>query len=171
MNPFLFSDEQGMFRDSVRRLAERAFRDSYLERAKCEEFPRQAYGELAANGLLGLGLPEALGGSGANQVTMGIAAEEIARADFNMGMLVFYGIVTSGLVRLLADESERAVWTGAVARGERVVCAGFTEPGGGSDLAAIKLRATPDGDGWRLHGEKTSVTVGPHADAAVVLAN
>ena len=169
--PFLFTEEQEMFRDSVRRLATRAFRDSYLERARCEDFPRAAHRELATNGLLALGLPESLGGSAASQVTMGIATEEIARADFNMAMLVFYGVVSSRLAERLADERERDVWVRAIASGERVVCAGFTEPGGGSDLAALKLRAVPDGDGWRLHGEKTSVTVGPHSDAIVVLAN
>src|SRR5262249_40400672 len=97
--------------------------------------------------------------------------EEIARADFNMAMLLFYGVVTSRMLEFLADQGERVSWTRAVARGDRMVCAGFTEPSGGSDLAALKLRATPDADGWRLHGEKTSVTIGPHADAVVVLAN
>jgi cyclohexanecarboxyl-CoA dehydrogenase len=170
MSSFLFTEEQEMFRETVRRLATRAFRDSYLERARSERFPSEAYAELAANGLLGLGLPTDLGGSGADAVTMGLAVEEIARADFNMGMLIFYGIVGAGLAAALADEGERRDWTRGVASGEKIVCGAFTEPGGGSDLAALRLRAMADGDGWRLTGEKTSVTLGPHADAAVVLA-
>ncbi len=57
-----------------------------------------------------------------------------------------------------------------VARAERLLCAGFTEPRGGSDLQGLRLRAERDGDGWRLTGEKTSVTTSPHADAAIILA-
>src|SRR5205823_3343647 len=102
--------------------------------------------------------------------TMGIAIEEVAHADFNMAMSLFYGFVNSAMVAALPDENERRHWTRAVASGEKLVCGAFTEPGGASDLGAIRLRATADGDGWRLSGEKTSVTVGPHADAAIVLA-
>ena len=170
MSSFLFSEEQEIFRESVRRLATRAFRDSYLERAVSERFPRETYAELAANGLLGMGLPPELGGQGADPITVGIAVEEIAHADFNMGMLAFYGVGGAEFAAALEDDEERVRWTRDVVRGERIVCGAFTESGGGSDLRNLRLRAVADGDGWRLHGEKTSVTLGSHADAALVLA-
>src|SRR6266542_1497535 len=81
MTPFMFTDEQEMFRDTVRRLAQAEFRDGYLERATSSEYPRAALAVLAKNGLLGLAVPEELGGQAAEFVTMGIAIEELARAD------------------------------------------------------------------------------------------
>jgi len=168
--PFSFSEEQEMFRETVERLAQAEFREGYLARATSSEYPRDALKVLAANGLLSLAIPEALGGQGASAVTMGIAIEALAHADFNVSYVAFNSILTGGLVSRLLPPDERAAWAGGIARGERVLCAGFTEPRGGSDLPGLRLRAERDGDGWRLTGEKTSVTTGPHADAAIVLA-
>jgi cyclohexanecarboxyl-CoA dehydrogenase len=167
---FCFSEEQESFRESVRRFGREKLRDGYLTRAKSEAFPLDAYRALAEAGLLGLGLPAELGGAGADHVTMGIAVEEVARADFNLGMYEFYGVTMPETLRSLADPAERQDWCRAFVRGERLACGAFTEPAGGSDLKALKVRAVRDGDGWRLSGEKTSVTIGPHAHAASVLA-
>src|SRR5439155_11320436 len=132
--------------------------------------PRDAYRALDDGGHLGLGLPPDLGGAGADHVTMGIAVEEVARADFNLGMYEFYGVTMPETLRTLSDPVERREWCDAFVRGERLACGAFTEPSGGSDLKALRLRAVRDGDGWRLSGEKTSVTIGPHAHGASVLA-
>ena len=109
MAAFMFTEEQEMFRDTVRRLADAQFRDGYLERATSSEYPRAALAVLAKNGLLGLAVPEEFGGQAAEFVTMGIAIEELARADFNVSYVTFNSILTGGLVsRLLpADERER----------------------------------------------------------------
>ena len=169
-SPFLFSEEQDMFRETVGRLAQTEFRDGYLARASSSEYPRDAMTTLAKNGLLSLAIPEELGGQAADAVTMGIAIEELARADFNVSYVAFNSILTGGLVSRLLAADEREEWARAVAHGERVLCAGFTEPRGGSDLQGLRLRAERDGDGWRLTGEKTSVTTSPHSDAAIILA-
>jgi len=169
-SPFLFSEEHEMFRDTVGRLAQAEFRDGYLERATSSEYPRDALKVLAKNGLLSLAIPEELGGQGADAVTMGIAIEELARADFNVSYVAFNSILTGGLVSRLLAPDERDRWARGVARGESVLCAGFTEPRGGSDLQGLRLRAERDGDGWRLTGEKTSVTTSPHSNAAIILA-
>src|SRR5262245_12189481 len=170
MSPFTFTEEQEMFRDTVRRLAEVEFREGYPERATSSEYPRAALAVLAKNGLVGLAVAEELGGQAAEFVTMGIAIEELARADFNVSYVAFNSILTGGLVSRLLPAEERGPWARSVVRGERVLAAGFTEPRGGSDLQGLRLRAERDGDGWRLTGEKTSVTTGPHADAAIILA-
>ena len=169
-SPFLFSEEHEMYRETVARLAQAEFREGYLERATTSEYPRDALKVLAQNGLLSLAVPEALGGQEADAVTMGIAIEELARADFNVSYVAFNSILTGGLVSRLLPDDEKKRWGQAVARGERVLCAGFTEPRGGSDLQGLRLRAERDGDGWRLTGEKTSVTTSPHSDAAIILA-
>ena len=168
--PSLFSEEQEMFRETIARLAQAEFREGYLERATGSEYPREALKVLAQNDLLSMAIPEELGGQGASAVTMGIAIEELARADFNISYVAFNAILTGGLVSRLLPREEREPWARGVARAERLLCAGFTEPGGGSDLQGLRLRAERDGDGWRLTGEKTSVTTSPHADAAIILA-
>ena len=168
--PCMFSDEQEMFRETVGRLAQAEFREGYLQRATSSEYPRGALEVLAKNGLLSLAMPEDVGGQDASAVTMGIAIEELARADFNVSYVAFNSILTGGLVSRLLPPEERDPWARGIARAERLLCAGFTEPRGGSDLQGLRLRAERDGDGWRLSGEKTSVTTSPHADAAIVLA-
>jgi cyclohexanecarboxyl-CoA dehydrogenase len=170
MSPFMFTEEQEMFRDTVRRLAEAEFRDGYLERATSSEYPRAALAVLAKNGLLGLAVSEEFGGQAAEFVTMGIAIEELARADFNVSYVAFNSILTGGLVSRLLPVEERGPWVRGIVRGERILAAGFTEPRGGSDLQGLRLRAERHGDGWRLTGEKTSVTTSPHAEAAIILA-
>jgi len=169
-SPFSFTEEQEMFRETVARLSKAEFYEGYLERAKSSEYPRAALKTLAQNGLLGLAIPEELGGQGADAITMGIAIEEIARADFNVSYVAFNSILTGGLVSRLLEGEERERWARGVAGGELVVCAGFTEPRGGSDLQGLRVRADRDGDGWRVTGEKTSVTTSPHSDAAIILA-
>jgi cyclohexanecarboxyl-CoA dehydrogenase len=168
--PCVFSEEQEMFRETVGRLAQAEFREGYLQRATSAEYPRDALKVLAKNGLLSMAIPEEVDGQGASAVTMGIAIEELARADFNVSYVAFNAILTGGLVSRLLPREEREPWAHGIARAERLLCAGFTEPRGGSDLQGLRLRAERDGDGWRLTGEKTSVTTSPHADAAIILA-
>jgi cyclohexanecarboxyl-CoA dehydrogenase len=168
--PCFFSEEQDMFRDTVARLAQAEFREGYLERATSTEYPRDALKVLANNGLLSMAISEELGGQSASAITMGIAIEELARADFNVSYVAFNAILTGGLASRLLPRGEREPWARAISRAERLLCAGFTEPRGGSDLQGLRLRAERDGDGWRLTGEKTSVTTSPHADAAIILA-
>jgi cyclohexanecarboxyl-CoA dehydrogenase len=168
--PSLFSEEQEMFRETIARLAQAEFRERYLERATSSEYPRDALEVLAKNDLLSLAIPEELGGQAASAITMGIAIEELAHADFNVSYVAFNAILTAGLASRLLPREERERWARGVARAERLLCAGFTEPRGGSDLQGLRLRAERDGDGWRLTGEKTSVTTSPHADAAIILA-
>ena len=170
MTPFMFTEEQEMFRETVRRLAETEFRDGYLARATSSDYPRAPLAVLAKNGLLGLAIPDEHGGQMADFITMGIAIEELARADFNVAYVAFNSILTGGLVSRLLPPDEGSAWARSVARGERLLAAGFTEPRGGSDLQGLRLRAERHGDGWKLTGEKTSVTTSPHADAAIILA-
>ncbi|MFC3244481.1 acyl-CoA dehydrogenase family protein [Gordonia humi] len=100
----------------------------------------------------------------------GIAAEEVGRADFNAGYLIINtALISDILVRNCTDE-QKAAWLPAIASGETVPCIMITEPEHGTDAAALGLKAVPTDDGWRLSGEKTSITLGMAADRAVVLA-
>ncbi len=121
-------------------------------------------------GLLGLRIPEAYGGGEADCVTTGIAHEEIAYGDFNMAYLVLLASLVGDVLTNACDEDQRARFLPSIAAGEAVPALALTEPDHGSDAAHLRMRAERDGDGWRLVGEKTSITLGLHADTALVFA-
>jgi cyclohexanecarboxyl-CoA dehydrogenase len=164
---FTFSDEQDLFRESVRGFARSRFADSYHARAQSDEFPAEAYQQLVDQGLLGLMLPERLGGQDADAMAYAIAMEELSWADVNLAEMM----LLESTVALILTGSEVAEEAAAgIAAGTRHVGLGLTEPGGGSDAAGVTTRAVPEDGGWRLFGEKTSVTAAPHLDSAVVFA-
>ncbi len=165
---FDFSDEHKAFRKTVRRMAQDNFAKDYLERAQKEEFPRAALETLAKHGLLGLSVPEKFGGPEADPISVGIAIEEMARADFNLTYMVFLTAVMGKFVHFL-DKEEKEDWAKDCLSGRRLLCVGITEPECGSDAAAIRCRATKTDGGYVLNGEKTSVTMGPHADTLFAL--
>ncbi|WP_020099392.1 acyl-CoA dehydrogenase family protein [Mycobacterium sp. 360MFTsu5.1] len=167
--PFTLDEDHLAFQQEVRKLARREFLDTYLPRANSTEFPYAELKQLAQANLTTLSLSEELGGQGADLLAVGLACEEIAYADPNMGYILFS---TNSLVTLLAEHPSPAVaaWANAVGSGDALGCWAVTEPGAGSDAGAMSTKAVPVDGGWRLTGEKTSVTQAPHANIAVVLA-
>jgi cyclohexanecarboxyl-CoA dehydrogenase len=165
--PFTFSDEHELFRDSVRGFARSKLADGYLERATSDAFPEDAFALLAGQGLVGMTAPEHVGGQAADPMSYGIAVEELAWADFNLAEMVFS---SSLLVLLLTGSQAAEDAAAAVVAGTRQIALALTEPGAGSDAASLSTRALPVEGGWRLYGEKTSITAAPHADCAVAFA-
>jgi cyclohexanecarboxyl-CoA dehydrogenase len=169
VNPFVLGEDHLAFQRSVRDLARTEFLPGYRERAAREQFPHQEVKRLAAAGLLALTLDEDRGGQGADLLALGLASEEVGYADPNLGYVLF---ATNLLVTLLDGHPQPAVreWAARIAAGDALGCFAVTEPDGGSDAAALRTRAERVAGGWRLTGEKTSVTQAPDADVAVVLA-
>lgn len=168
-NAFILDDEHVSFQQSIRKFARQEFLDGYLERAATTEFPYKELKKLAQANLTNLSLPEDKGGQGADLLALGLACEEISYADPNMGYILFS---TNSLVTLLAEHPSPAVnsWASTIAAGDALGCWGVTEPGAGSDAGNMTTKAERVEGGWRLTGEKTSVTQAPHADIAIVLA-
>ncbi len=166
---FALTPEQEAFAKAVREFAPRELAPGYLQRAQRDAFPRDVYRRMGELGLLGITAPEGAGGQGADRVTAGMAAEEIAYADFNVAFFVLVGALGSDLLTQLGSEEVRA-WGARVIAGEAVVAAALTEPGAGSDLAGITTRAERAPGGWHLSGEKSSISLAGAADAALVLA-
>jgi cyclohexanecarboxyl-CoA dehydrogenase len=166
-----FDEDEEAFRSELGRWADKILAPHYQSDDKTAEFRRQCALDMAQMGLTGLRIPEEYGGQDATAVIAGIAAEEVGRADFNAGYVIINtALISDILVRNCTEEQKRA-WLPGIASGETVPCIMITEPGAGTDAASLSLRATPDGEGaWTLHGEKTSITLGMAADAAVVLA-
>jgi cyclohexanecarboxyl-CoA dehydrogenase len=167
---YRFDDSQESFRTEMRRWAEQVLAPHYQADDRTARFRPQLARDMADMGLTSLRIPEEYGGQAASAIVAGIAAEEVGRADFNAGyVLINTALIGDILVRNAADE-QKSAWLPGFATGETVPCICITEPGHGTDAANLQMKAVPDGDGWRLRGEKTSITLGMAATHAVVLA-
>ncbi|QIK75010.1 acyl-CoA dehydrogenase family protein [Nocardioides piscis] len=163
-------EDQEAFRQEIRRFATKVLAPHYQPDDKAAEFRRELALDMAGMGLTGLRIPEEYGGQDATAVIAGVAAEEVGRADFNATYLIINTALISDVIVRNATDEQKAAWLPGIASGETVPCICITEPGHGTDAASLELKAVRDGDGWTLHGEKTSITLGMASDRAVVLA-
>jgi len=168
--PFQPTEDQLAFREVARRFARERLADGYQKRAKGHVLDRELIREMGSLGLIGPDLPEKLGGMGESSVTAGLITEQIAYADFNVSYVQLLGSLMGGMVAKHASEDIARDWVPRVIAGDAVIGLGLTEPRGGSDAANLQLRAEKSGNGWRLNGEKTSMSFAAQADAAVVFA-
>ncbi len=171
-------EDQADYRRAVRAFATATLAPHYQSDDRAGAFRRQTSLEMATMGLTGLRIPELFGGQEASAVIAGIAAEEVGRADFNAAYVIVTTALVSDILVRNATAEQQARWLPGIATGETVACICITEPAHGTDAAALELKAIPDGEpgpdgepvAWRLHGEKTSITLGMSADAGIVLA-
>jgi len=165
-----FSPEQDELVRTLRQFARRELAPHSAQWDKTGEFPWEAWRRMGELGLLGLRVPAAYGGQEADFLTFGIAMEEIGRGDFSCT----YGIQLAGLAgEILGRSGSEAIktrWLPPTASGEAVVALALTEPGAGSDAANLACRAERDGDGYVITGEKSGISLGMAAQAAVVFA-
>jgi cyclohexanecarboxyl-CoA dehydrogenase len=167
---FRFSDEQEQFRDTVRRFARSELAPLYKQGDLSKAFPRQQLASMAALGLTGLRIPEEFGGSLQPCLTSGIAAEEIARGDFNCGYFVEQNAFLGDLLRRFGSRGLQERYLPGMANGTEVMGIALTEPAVGSDAANLTTRAVREGDTYILTGEKTSVTFAGDMDNCIVFA-
>jgi cyclohexanecarboxyl-CoA dehydrogenase len=168
--PFTLDADHLTFRESVRTLARSRYADSMLERSQSDKFPIAEFAELGAAGLLGLQISEASGGQGGDVLAVGIAVEELAYADPSIAYLAFAANASNAILDELGSDEVRDRWVARGIAGEAVICLALTEPGAGSDAANLTTRATRVDGGWRISGEKTSITQAAHANLAIVVA-
>ena len=165
-----FSPEQDELVRTLRQFARRELAPRSAHWDRTGEFPWEAWRRMGELGLLGLRVPEAYGGQRADFLTFGIAMEEIGRGDFSCT----YGIQLAGLAgEILGRSGSEAIktrWLPPTATGEAVVALALTEPGAGSDAANLACRAERDGDGYVITGEKSGISLGMAAHAAIVFA-
>jgi cyclohexanecarboxyl-CoA dehydrogenase len=165
-----FSPEQDELVRTLRQFARRELAPHSAQWDRTGEFPWEAWRRMGELGLLGLRIPAAYGGQEADFLTFGIAMEEIGRGDFSCT----YGIQLAGLAgEILGRSGSDAIktrWLPPTASGLAVVALALTEPGAGSDAANLACRAERDGDGYVITGEKSGISLGMAAQAAVVFA-
>ena len=166
----LTSDQQ-QFRDTLRAFVAREVAPYVNEWDEAESFPRELYRKAAAIGLLGIGYPERFGGTPVDFTWRLIASAELARAGSG-GLLAGLFSHNIGLPPIVADGSEelqRRVIP-RVLSGAAIAALAVTEPGGGSDVAALTTRARRDADHYVIDGEKVFITSGMRADFITVAA-
>jgi alkylation response protein AidB-like acyl-CoA dehydrogenase len=168
---FDLTPEQELIRASARELCERELVPHARAWDEAEELPRSLVATLAAAGFLAAALPEEVGGGGLDAVSYTLLCEELGRADSSVRGIVS---VSNGLygktVARWGTEAQRSALLPRLASGEGLGCYALTEPGCGSDAAALGTRAERDGDGWRLTGSKVFITLGSWAETAIVFA-
>lgn len=170
MVEFAFTEEQELLRRVVREFAERELAPHYRAWDRSGEFPRALWRRMGELGLTGARVPVEDGGSGLDAVSVGIAAEETARGDFNLSYGVLMPALIGEILRQHAGPRARAEWLRPMATGDAVLGLAISEPVAGSDAKAITTRATRDGDDYVLTGEKTGISLLMAADACVVFA-
>ena len=134
-------------------------------------FPHELLASLAELGLMGVCVPEDLGGAGADFLSYILVLEELSRADAGVGVTVAVhtSAATLPIVRFGTDAQKEEL-VPPLARGEVLGAFALTEAGSGSDAASLRTRADPDGDGWRLSGTKQWTTNGGYAGTFLVFA-
>lgn len=164
------TEEEEDFRTEIRRLAERELGPHYQPDDRSGEMHPTIRKVLGSSGLLGLRIPEEYGGQGADAVTVGIASEEISRHNINAAYLLLSTTLVAEIMVTAASQEQRDKWLPGIADGSVLPTLALTEPAQGSDAANITLQAIEDGSGFRLKGEKTSISLAAQCDTAVVFA-
>lgn len=152
--------------DTVRRFAAERVRPNLDAWEAAGQIPRELYREVAKLGLLGLGYPEHLGGTPTSWRVRNAFSQTLARHGTCGGLMASLFSLNIGLPPLLVHGTPelQAEVIPPVLRGERIAALGITEPGGGSDVAALRTTARREGDDYVIDGEKVFITSGVRAD-------
>ncbi len=164
-----FSDEHEQLRQSVRGFIERELAPHAQQWEEDRWFPDEVFAKMAAQGLLGLKYPAEYGGQGGDYLHESVLCEELARVGSGgtaAGIGAHTNIATPPIWKFGTDEQKQRYLVPSIA-GELIGALGITEPGAGSDVAALSTRAERVDGGWVLNGEKTYITNGVRANFIV----
>lgn len=157
-------------RQQTRRFVEEKVVPQADEWEKAGRIPPEILKEMGAIGFFGLRVPEEYGGVGLGALASVVFAEELGRSTyggFSITALVHSDLAMPYLVNF-GSPGQKAQWLPSMVAGETITAIAVTEPDAGSDVAAIRTRATRDGDGWRINGSKMFITNGGIADLVFV---
>ncbi len=168
---FRLSDEQELFRKSVRDFVEKEVAPAARALDERGEFPAALFRRCGQLGFFGLRYPESVGGMGADFTTFCLMAEEIARGSLSLAAAVsMQCLMGTDFVHRFGTDDHRARLLAPALRGEKIGAIAMTEPDFGSDLGGITTRAVKDADGWVLTGRKMWITSATVADFFTVAA-
>ena len=157
---FALTEDQQLFRREWRRLFEDKFTERAAEIDRTGEFPWDNLKVLAEAGLTGINIPEAYGGAGADSITHCLLIEEVARVCASTSLIPAVNKLATLPLLFAGTEEQKQRYLPAIADGSAMASYCLTEPGSGSDAAAMRSRAVRDGDDYILNGTKRFITGG-----------
>ncbi|MCF3942764.1 acyl-CoA dehydrogenase [Oceanobacillus alkalisoli] len=168
---FQLTEEQEMLRKMVRDFAINEVEPTAAERDEEERFDREIFDKMAELGLTGIPWPEEYGGIGADFVSYCMAVEELSRVCASTGVTLSAHLsLASWPIYKYGTEEQKKTFLQLLATGEALGAYALSEPGAGSDVAAMKTVAKKDGDDYVLNGNKVWITNGGVADLYIVFA-
>ena len=165
------SEELGLLRDTVYQFASREIAPRAASIDQDNQFPSDLWSKMGDLGLLGITTPEQYGGSNMGYLAHAIAMEEISRASASVGLS--YGAHSNlclNQIKLNGSETQRSHYLPKLCSGDHIGALAMSEPGAGSDVVSMRLRADRRGEDFVLNGNKMWITNGPDADIYVIYA-
>src|SRR5215475_60621 len=170
MDRSLFSEEHETFRKAFRQFVEREIVPHQARWRDAGQVDRELWRKAGAQGFLCPWLEEKYGGPGADFLCSMVIMEELARAYESGFAMSLHSDIVGPYLYSFGTEDQKQRWLPGCASGELVTALGMTEPGTGSDLAAIKTTAVRDGDDYVINGQKTFISNGQLCDIVVIAA-
>ena len=168
---FDLGEDVDLLREAVRAFVEREIAPRAADIDRTDQFPMDLWRKLGELGVLGLTVPESLGGAGLGYLAHIVAMEEISRGSASVGLS--YGAHSNLCVNQIlrnGTDAQRAKYLPGLISGEKIGALAMSEPNAGSDVMSMRLRADWKGDRWVQNGSKMWITNGPDADTLVVYA-
>ena len=168
---FELSAEQEQVREVARAFAEAELGNKIAPFDERHEFPHEIVKKLGPLGFLGVVIPEEFGGAGLDYVSYALIVEELCRGDASVGITMWaHNSLCSNHIAIFGSPEQKRRYLPALASGQVLGAWGLTEPGSGSDAAALVTRAELRGGEWVLNGSKAFITNASVASTAVVMA-
>ena len=168
---FEFTEEQEMFRDTIRDFAANEVEPLIEEYEAKEDFPKELFPKLGEMGFLGIVFPEEYGGVGMDKITDCIFSEEMGKVNAGMTMCInaHVGLSMFPIYKFGTDEQKEKYLIPGI-EGKIIGSLGLTEPNAGSDARSIRSQAVKEGDKYILNGTKTWITNGNMCDYSIIAA-